>query len=145
MCGHPQSKDNVLLTSNHLSRGMPMKTANDGKTIRLEINSTLDAGQLDTLIHELALARSEMTPAVPSNRDAAIKDGSLATIEDGQSAVIARRRDGGFRLWLRHSGFGWLAWEIDDRFARGMADYITANTSAAENINLIPDSPTQRH
>ena len=122
-----------------------MKTADDGKTIRLEINSTLNAQQLDTLIHELALARSGMTPAVPTSRDTAIKDGSLATIEDGQSAVIARRRTGGFRLWLRHRGFGWLAWEVDDRFARGMADYITANTSAAEDINLIPDDPAHRH
>lgn len=122
-----------------------MKTADDGKTIRLDINTTMNTAQLDSLIHELALARSKMTPAVPTNRDAAIKDGSLATIEDGQSAVIARRRDGGFRLWLRHRGFGWLAWEVDDRFARGVADYITANTVATEDINLVQNDITQRH
>ena len=122
-----------------------MKTTADGKTIRLNINATMNAAQLDTLLHELALARAGMTPAVPASRDAAIKDGGLVTIEDGQSAVIARRREGGFRLWLRHRGFGWLAWEIEDRFARGMADYITANTAATEDINLVQNDHAQRH
>lgn len=122
-----------------------MNTTDDGKTIRLDINSTMTASQLETLMHELALARADMTPAVPGNRDTAIKDGSLATVEDGQSAVIAKRRDGGFRLWLRHRGFGWLAWEVEDRFARGMADYITENTAATENINLVQNDNTQRH
>lgn len=119
--------------------------SSDNKTIRLDINSTMDASQLDNLLHQLALARSEMTPTVPVSRDAAIKDGSLATIQDGHSAVIARRGNGGFRLWLRHSGFGWLAWEIDDRFARGVADYIVANTLDAESINLIESEGVHRH
>jgi hypothetical protein len=122
-----------------------MKTAADNKTVRLDINADMDASALDALLHKLALDRANMTPAIPNSRDAAIKDGSLATIEDGQSGVIARRRDGGFRLWLRHSGFGWLAWEIDDRFASGIANYIAVNTVEAEKINLITQHSGQRH
>lgn len=122
-----------------------MKTTSDGKAIRLDINGTLNTSELEALIHDLALARAGMTPEVPPNRAEAIKDGSLATIEDGQSAVMARRKDGGFRLWLRHRGLGWLAWEFDDRFSRGMADYITAHTVATENINLVQNEIPQRH
>lgn len=116
-----------------------MKISDDGKTICLDIRASLDANQLDTLLHGLAMHRAGMTPAVPTNREAAIQDGSQASVENGQGAVIARRRDGGFRLWLRHRGFGWLAWEIDDRFASGLANYIAANTVEDETVNLFSD------
>lgn len=122
-----------------------MKTAADNKTIRLDINADMDASDLDALLHKLALERANMTPAIPNSKDAAIKDDSLATIEDGQSAVIARRRNGGFRLWLRHSGFGWLTWGIDDRFASGIANYIAVNVVEAEKINLITHQSGHTH
>ena len=136
--------DNVLLTSNRPTKGIPVKTA-DGSTIRLDINADYDTVALDELIHQLAMARASMTPAIPLSRDSAIEDGSLATIEDGGSAVIARRQSGGFRLWLRHSGLGWMAWEIDNRFARGMADYIVTNTTPIEGANLVSDKDTNWH
>ena len=122
-----------------------MKTSANGQTIRLDINSDYDAAALDALLHQLALARAEMTPPIPTSRGQAIQSGSMATVEDGSSAVIARRSGGGFRLWLRHSGFGWLAWEIDDLFARGMADYIATNTAGTEGINLVKDEGSNWH
>lgn len=116
-----------------------MKISDDSKTICLDIHASLDANQLDALLQELAMLRAEMTPAVPRSKQAADQNGSPVSVENGQGAVIARRRDGGFRLWLRHRGFGWLAWEIDDRFARGLANYIVANTVEDEAVNLFSD------
>lgn len=106
--------------------------------------SALGAAELDTLIRRLALMRADLTPAVPATRGG-LADTQDVLIENGQGMTIALRTNGDFRLWLRHRGLGWLAWEIDARTARGMADYIVNRTVSGPDIDLIGDHGTQPH
>ncbi len=121
-----------------------MNLSADRTLLQLQIDSSLDAHAVDALIRDLALARAEMIPSIPTRRDEMLQTGSVL-IENGQGINIAQRRDGGFRLWLRHRGLGWLGWEIDDRFARGIADFISHRTGKTEALDLIDESKAKRH
>lgn len=116
----------------------PEKTA-----VSLQINAELTADGLDALLRKLALMRAEMRPAVPENRKEVIETGSVL-IEDKPGLVIAQRQGGGFRLWLRHRGYGWLAYQIDNSTAATMASFI-ADRVSNEATNLIEHNFTNKH
>lgn len=40
---------------------------------------------------------------------------------------------------------GWLAWNMDARFARGMADYIVRRTDGGPSVDLIDEQTANRH
>ena len=119
-----------------------MKIETDGTQATLEINATLTATELDNLLRKLALLRSEMSPEVPHTRT---EDPDMTVlIEDMPASVIKARKDGGFRLWLRHRGYGWLAYQIDNRGALAIGGYIAAN-ALPEAINLVQHQQPHRH
>lgn len=85
-----------------------------------------------------------MTPPVPETIEHLERSDASVLVEDMPGLVIAARQAGGFRLWIRHRGFGWLAYQIDNRTAVGMADYI-GQRAAGESVNLIQHEDSKRH
>lgn len=120
-----------------------MKLSADFTSAELDIHETLDATQLDALLRQLALLRAQMTPSVPATREELEESNTNVLMEDKPALNIAARQDGGFRLWMRHRGYGWLAYQIDNLTAVGINNYLT--TRVRPEINLVSDSNIHRH
>lgn len=76
--------------------------------LRIDLNAELDADGVDALIRELAEARSQMLPRVPTKL---LDDGPA--MEQGEPLFSIRTLvDGGLRIWLRSEGMGWLAFRM---------------------------------
>jgi hypothetical protein len=120
---------------NNQRKAPAMKLSEDCASVQLDINGKFSAAQLDTLLRKLALLRAEMTPAVPMNRAELEETNSNVLVEDMPGLSIAARQSGGFRLWMRHRGYGWLAYQIDDRSAAGISSYLS--TRIRPEVNLI--------
>lgn len=101
-----------------------MKLSDDKTLASLNITGDLDASGLDALLRKLALLRADMTPPVPNTQKELLEQDANVLIEDKPALVIAARSGGGYRIWMRHRGFGWLAYQIDDRTAASMASFI---------------------
>lgn len=121
-----------------------MKLNREKTLAHLEINGELDAQGLDALVRQLALLRADMTPPVPATRDAMEDAGEPVLIEDKPGLIIAARLDGGFRLWLRHRGLGWLGYQIDDQAAVGLANFVSRRVKA-DMVNLVAHEEPNRH
>lgn len=121
-----------------------MKLNKDGLSVELDINGMHDARQLDDLLRKLALLRSQMLPPVPQTVGDLEQADASVLVEDMPGLVIAARQSGGFRLWVRHRGFGWMAYQIDERSAVGMAAYISQRT-AGESVNLVKHEEPNKH
>ncbi len=96
----------------------------------------LDAPSLDRLISELSVMRSDMQPPVrallPSLSDKS-SNGVIVTMEDSPTMQLAVLRDGRIRLWVRSSGFGWLAFNLDMRGVGTLCDWISANVKVTND------------
>lgn len=119
-----------------------MKLTDDKRTVELDIRGAYTAQQLESLLQKLALLRADMAPQVPHTRAQVDAD---VLVEDKPGLVIAQRRDGGFRLWLRHRGYGWLTYQIDDRSAAGAANFIRSKTAGVEAIDFVGNGNAHRH
>lgn len=120
-----------------------MKLNDEKSRIALAIDREMDASELDELLRQLAEMRAEMRPAIAQTR--AELDGTEVLVEDKPGLVIAALTGGGFRLWLRHRGFGWLAYQIDNRAAIGMRDYISARAAGVPDTDLFSDQGSNLH
>lgn len=101
----------------------------------IKIDETLDAYGMDTLMVQLAEARAQMEPGVsktkPEPKDLDID--TPLTMEEEPAIRANRLRDGRCRLWLRHSGFGWMAFNIPMADAYVLRDWFTANLDAGRS------------
>lgn len=123
-----------------------MELNGDKTEVHLAITGSLTAPELDALLRQLALVRADMAPAVVATRDDLEAAGTQVLIEDKPALVIRARRGGGFRMWLRHRGFGWCGYQIDDLTANTLADYIASFRVVGEDRpNLVAHSVTNRH
>ena len=119
-----------------------MKINSERTRAALSITGEFSAAQLDQLLRDLALLRADLLPAVPEQL-AGIGEETLVLVEDKPGLNIAARRGGGFRLWLRHRGYGWLAYQLDDQTAVGVASYISSR--AGPGIDLVGDQVGHTH
>lgn len=119
-----------------------MKLSADKTTAMVQADGAYTAQELDALMRKLALLRADMRPAVEQSRPG-IDDAVL--VEDKPGLAIAQRQGGGFRLWLRHRGYGWLAYQIDERSAAGAANFIKGKTAGVEAIDLVGDQGANVH
>lgn len=113
-----------------------MELSTDRNTVRLHIEGVHNAAQVESLIRTLALMRTDMLPGVPVDKDKQDKGGANAIVEKQPMLTMVALRSGGFRLWLRNRGFGWLAYEIDDRAATSMRNLISKHTKARETADF---------
>ena len=123
-----------------------MNLSDDKRTLHLDISGPHTAGQLDSLIRSLALQRAAMEPAVAASRTdiAAMADDALL-IEKEPSLSMAALRGGGFRLWVRNRGLGWLAYEINTQVARSIYNLIGRHTSGVEGVDLFGEGDGKTH
>jgi len=123
-----------------------MNLSDDKRTLHLDISGPHTAGQLDSLIRSLALQRAAMEPAVAASRTdiAAMADDALL-IEKEPSLSMAALRGGGFRLWVRNRGLGWLAYEINTQVARSIYNLIGRHTSGVEGVDLFGKGDGKTH
>lgn len=122
-----------------------MKLNDDKTRIRLEIDKELDAAALDQLLRDLAELRAEMLPAVVQNRNDLDAATASVLVEDKPGLVMARLAGGGFRLWLRHRGFGWLAYQIDAVSASGIKDYLNARLAGIPETDFVSNQGPNLH
>lgn len=120
-----------------------MKLNAEKTSVNLQINADLTTADLDALLRKLALLRAEMNPPVPESLESLLETGS-ALVEDKPGLVIAQRQGGGFRLWLRHRGYGWLAYQMDNTSAATMASYIKERADN-EGANLVEHKFANKH
>lgn len=105
------------------------------ETVRIQIDKTLTAQELELLIHELAEQRSVMKPPVALTRAEAFETpNAVALLEDEPSCVAARLKDGRIRLWMRNRGIGWQAFNMDTRNAAALRDWLIANVDTPADL-----------
>ena len=124
---------------------MEIEPSADGLCLHLKIDAELTAADTDALLRKLALARARMTPAVPHSTEPLESSGAPVLVEDLPALSIRARSGGGFRLWLRHRGFNWLAYQIDDRVAAGLSNFIRKHIGDGPDVDLINTEPVGRH
>lgn len=66
-------------------------------------------------------------------------------IEKEPSLSMAALRGGGFRLWVRNRGLGWLAYEINTQVARSIYNLIGRHTSGVEGVDLFGEGDGKTH
>lgn len=82
------------------------------QTIDIALNGTFNAAELEEIIHEFAKARSSLLPPVPSSIEGASLANANTLVERSPSFTFATLADGGLRIHIRSSGFGWLAFTL---------------------------------
>ena len=124
---------------------MKLNASKSEATLTLQGNFSADA--LEELISKLAVLRSDMQPPVPKARPDSMSEADKhITIEDEPAMVVARLRDGRFRLWLRNRGTGWMAYNIDAANATGLRDYLSANLpTTPDRANLFGEQDGELH
>lgn len=94
----------------------------------LEAAEKLSARELETLISDLAEIRSGKEPKV-TRQPPGSTDGDIRVIPQDNPTIQARAlRDGRIRLWLRHSGLGWLVFNLSVDTCVTMREFFAANT-----------------
>ena len=118
--------------SGNLSQGHTLELSADRNTVQLQIHGTHNAALLESLVRTLAPLRAETLPGVPADRDHQIKGGANTIMEKQPALSMAVLRGGGFRLWVRNCGLGWLAYEIDNRCAASVSKLIIKHIGTRE-------------
>lgn len=114
-----------------------MELSSDRRSIRITMDSTLDAHGLSTFIADLAVTRANMEPQVPYEPPQA-GDYSTNTSEQDNPYFQARRlRDGRIRLWIRNAGIGWMAFNIPAAQAITLRDYLIVHTDPNASSDLL--------
>jgi hypothetical protein len=114
----------------------------------ININGTYTAEQIETLIVKLGTLREQMTPAVtpllPDFNNAA--DTTSISVQNDFTYVCRELKNGDIRLWLRHTGFGWFAFNLLRIKAIALRDHLAVTTNNdAGTVNLITQDLTSRH
>jgi hypothetical protein len=78
----------------------------------------LDASGLQEVINNLAKVRAKMSDRVPFNIDLGSRFSSIKH----PAWRLQRYHDGTFALFLRHPGFGWLAFRLSGEEARQIGE-----------------------
>lgn len=113
---------------------------------RIELNGELDAAEVDALIRQLAQLRAGMQPPVPATRRQLEATGQDVTAIEDPALLIAPTTRGSFRLWLRHSGIGWIAYDLGGTQARTSAKYILSFPAGDdEGVDLTGHEGGHRH
>jgi hypothetical protein len=124
---------------------MKVEASSDGLRLRMQIDQELTATETDTLLRQIALARAGMKPEVPHSTGHLAHSETQVLVEDMPALSIAARAGGGFRLWLRHRGFNWLGYQIDNRTAAGLSSFIRKHIGEGPGIQLVNEEPPNRH
>lgn len=99
--------------------------SSDRRAARIQINRDMNASEIDALIRQLSIARSNLAPPVPGTLEAFEAAGGAVVIEESPVLLMRTLSGGrGFRLWLRHRGLAWLGFHLEPRNADAICRYI---------------------
>ena len=104
-----------------------MELTDDKSRLRLTVDAALNAAEVERLIANLAQLRAGMLPGVQQplpepSEDVAPAPGVLA--QNDPYVSLKPLRGGAVRLYARSDGLGWLAFDLPERTARSMRDYL---------------------
>jgi hypothetical protein len=117
-----------------------MKLSDDMRSLHISIDSPYTANQLEDLLVKLMSLRGQMLPAVSAMPNMEDEKRLISCQEDGGFA-LSTSSDARTRLYLRHSGLGWLAFTFGVEHALLLRDYLTNHTPDEKRMNLISDEP----
>ena len=103
----------------------------------LDLADAMDGNELDALISALAEVRKDKLPGVAQKRPSPTDPLTMetpVTMEDDPGMLGVRLRDGRVRLWMRSSGFGWLAFNLPIENARTLRDWFAANVDGDSDL-----------
>lgn len=106
---------------------MANEIKDDDRTATFALQGEFTALEMEEIIHTLAKRRAAMTPPVPMTREGAMYVESEVLIESAPQAIFSTLANGGMRISLRNSGFGWLAFDFDARDKQGLVDLLTGD------------------
>lgn len=115
-----------------------MHLDDEKRSAYISIEDDYTADELRELILKLMSLRGRMRPSVPTlpNMD---DESSLVSFQEDGGFSLSTSSDGGTRIYLRHSGLGWVAFTFSEEHAILLRDYLVANTPHDRAVNLISD------
>jgi len=103
-----------------------MDVSEDKRVATIDVHGSYCAEEIERLIEQLSMLRSQMQPAVPmSPGGCPIESDPAAKRAAGDPCVqVAVMRDGMTRFYVRHEGLGWFGFNLPVDRARTLAQYI---------------------
>ena len=103
-----------------------IEISTDKAKATVRVDAEMTAHELQTLVSQLAAARSKMTPEVAKtpHEDLEVE----VTKQPDPDLQMKLLRDGRIRVWLRHNGYGWIPFDLPVRNAIAVREYLIANT-----------------
>ncbi|MGN6519565.1 MAG: hypothetical protein ACTHK2_09100 [Dokdonella sp.] len=91
--------------------------------VKLALNGTFTAHELEEIIARLMQARAALEPVVSEEPPEASSDREVLALEE--PALRFRSRIGGaLRIWIRNEGFGWICAELSARTVLGIREFL---------------------
>lgn len=115
-----------------------MHLDDDKRSAYISVDGDYTADELHELIVRLMSLRGRMRPAVPTLPNMEDESSLVSCAEEGGFS-LSTSSDGRTRLYLRHSGLGWVTFTFREDHAILLRDYLAANTPRDGAINLISD------
>jgi len=92
----------------------------DRTKARIALNGEFSAQELEDVLRELASVRAGLHDAVPSTPPT-----EAGVLEQPNPLHIFRTlANGGVRIWLRHEGFGWIAFTLSAQERAGISEFL---------------------
>jgi hypothetical protein len=101
----------------------------------VQIDAKYTAGELETLIADLAELRGRMTPGVPltpPTSESTAGDMQRVSVQNDPYLAIKRLKSGDGRLWARSQGHGWIAFNLPRAKLAVLRDHLIAITPDIE-------------
>ena len=107
-----------------------MKLLKNNTVLDVNINKSLSAAEVESLIYDLAELRAKMTPEVPMSRPIPGSEEAQKNIlmQDEPAIITKLLKDGNIRFWLRSHGLGWLVFNFTVSQSITLRDFFIANT-----------------
>ncbi|MBV7543308.1 hypothetical protein [Acidovorax sp. sic0104] len=104
-----------------------MQLNDDRSQATLAINQTLTAAEIENLIRELAILRSQMTPEVRMTPNEG-GEGQAPAIAQNEPALAFEHpaRDPHVTMYLRSTALGWTAWRLHPQTQKALAEFFLA-------------------
>lgn len=91
-------------------------------TATIALNGSFTAADMDEIIADLARARASLFPGVP-NQPPTNLDAPMLEQHEPQFRIRTLAA-GGLRIWLRHEGFGWIAFTLSARQRKELVEFL---------------------
>lgn len=109
-----------------------LKLEKDGAVLRITIDAVMGPVTVEDLIHQLALLRAEMVPAVASTATELLAGAGRVLDEDDPQVYLRSDTNGDVLLALRNRGLGWLRFRLADPQAREIGAFLVSEDRKRE-------------